>query len=293
MTTQPPSMQPGAEAVPTCYRHPERETYVRCQRCDRPICPDCMRDAAVGFQCVECVRDGNKGVRQAKAVFGGAAVSVPRVTWTLLIINVVAYFGEIVLGGDFVSEFNTSPGAIEQGEWWRLLTGAFLHLRPTGTFAITHILFNMWALWAIGPELERRLGHVRFAALYLLSALGGSVAVFLFSIYPSVGASGAIYGLFGALFVVSRRLGYDARGVVWLIGINVVLTFLIPGISWQGHLGGLVVGVLVSAVFAYAPEKNRNTIQLAGALVILAVLVAAVVLGDPYALIAEIERRFG
>ncbi|GAA0970513.1 rhomboid family intramembrane serine protease [Acrocarpospora macrocephala] len=293
MTTQPPSMQPGAEAVPTCYRHPERETYVRCQRCDRPICPDCMRDAAVGFQCVECVRDGNKGVRQAKAVFGGAAVSVPRVTWTLLIINVVAYFGEIVLGGDFVSEFNTSPGDIEQGEWWRLLTGAFLHLRPTGTFAITHILFNMWALWAIGPELERRLGHVRFAALYLLSALGGSVAVFLFSIYPSVGASGAIYGLFGALFVVSRRLGYDARGVVWLIGINVVLTFLIPGISWQGHLGGLVVGVLVSAVFAYAPEKNRNTIQLAGALVILAVLVAAVVLGDPYALIAEIERRFG
>ncbi|GAA1018554.1 rhomboid family intramembrane serine protease [Acrocarpospora pleiomorpha] len=293
MTTQPPSMQPGAVPVPTCYRHPERETYVRCQRCDRPICPDCMRDAAVGFQCVECVRDGNKDVRQAKAVFGGAAVSVPRVTWTLLAINVVAYFGEIVLGGDFVSEFNTAPGAIEQGEWWRLLTGAFLHLRPTGTFAITHILFNMWALWAIGPELERRLGHVRFAALYLLSALGGSVAVFLFSIYPSVGASGAIYGLFGALFVVSRRLGYDARGVVWLIGINVVLTFLIPGISWQGHLGGLVIGVLVSAVFAYAPEKNRNTIQLAGALVILAILVAAVVLGDPYALIAEIERRIG
>jgi membrane associated rhomboid family serine protease len=293
MTTQPPSMQPGAEAVPTCYRHPERETYVRCQRCDRPICPDCMRDAAVGFQCVECVRDGNRNVRQAKAQFGGAAVSVPRVTWTLLAINVLAYFGEVALGNSFVAAYNTSPGAIEQGEWWRLFTGAFLHMPPNGPFAITHILFNMWALWAIGPELERRLGHLRFAALYLLSALGGSVAVFLFSVYPSVGASGAIYGLFGALFVVSRRLGYDARGVLWLIGINVVLTFTIAGISWQGHLGGLVVGCLVSAVFAYAPEKNRTAIQFAGAAVILAVLALAVLLGDPYALIAEIERRFG
>ncbi|GIH23348.1 rhomboid family intramembrane serine protease [Acrocarpospora phusangensis] len=293
MTTQPPSMQPGAEAVPTCYRHPERETYVRCQRCDRPICPDCMRDAAVGFQCVECVREGNKTVRQAKALFGGGAVSVPRVTWTLLVVNVVAYFGEIVLGNPFVAAYNTSPGDIENGEWWRLITGAFLHMPPRGAFAITHILFNMWALWAIGPELERRLGHLRFAALYLLSALGGSVAVFLFSVYPSVGASGAIYGLFGALFVVSRRLGYDARGVIWLIGINVVLTFTIAGISWQGHLGGLVVGTLVAAIFAYAPERNRTVIQLAGAAAVLVALVLTVVLGDPYALIAEIQRGFG
>ncbi|GAA0395263.1 rhomboid family intramembrane serine protease [Acrocarpospora corrugata] len=293
MTIHPPSMQPGAEAVPSCYRHPERETYVRCQRCERPICPDCMRDAAVGFQCVECVRDGNKGVRQAKSLFGGGAVTVPRVTWTLLVINVVAYFGEIVLGGAFVSRFNTAPGAIEMGEWWRLITGAFLHLRPTGAFAITHILFNMWALYAIGPELERRLGHLRFAALYLLSALGGSVAVFLFSVYPSVGASGAIYGLFGALFVVSRRLGYDARGVLWLIGINVVLTFAIPGISWQGHLGGLVIGVLVSAIFAYAPEQNRSAIQLVGAVAVLAALVLTVLLADPYALIAELQRLNG
>ncbi|WP_214108120.1 rhomboid family intramembrane serine protease [Acrocarpospora catenulata] len=293
MTTQQPPTQPGAGAVPTCYRHPDRETYVRCQRCDRPICPDCMREAAVGFQCVECVREGNRDVRQAKAVFGGGAVTVPRVTWTLLVINVLAYFAEFALGNSFVNQFNTSPGHVAQGEWYRLITGAFLHLPPTSTFAITHILFNMWALYAIGPELERRLGHLRFLALYLLSALGGSVAVFLASVYPAVGASGAIYGLFAALFVVSRRLGYDARGVLWLIGINVVLTFVVAGISWQGHLGGLLVGGLVALVFAYAPERNRTAVQLGGTLVILLVLVATLALGEPYALIAEVQRRYG
>ncbi|WP_218009071.1 rhomboid family intramembrane serine protease [Herbidospora cretacea] len=293
MTTQPPPIEPGSAAVPTCYRHPERETYVRCQRCDKPICPDCMQNASVGFQCVECVREGNKGVRQARAQFGGGHVTVPRVTWTLLVINVLAYFAEFVFKDEFVNLLDTSPGHIYDGEYWRLISGAFLHLQPTSAFSITHILFNMWALYAIGPELERRLGHLRFATLYLVAALGGSVAVYLFSIYPSVGASGAIYGLFGALFVMARRLGYDARGVVWLIGINVVLTFVIPGISWQGHLGGLVVGALVAAVFAYAPERNRNIIQWGGVAAVVLVLALTVYFGEPYALIAELERRYG
>ncbi|MBX6385093.1 MAG: rhomboid family intramembrane serine protease [Microbispora sp.] len=279
MTSQPPSPpQPGAQAVPTCYRHPDRETYVRCQRCERPICPDCMNEAAVGHQCPECVRDGNREVRQARAAFGGAAVTTPRVTWTLLILNVLAYAAEVVRPDEVVQRFAMWSVGVHLGEWWRLITSAFLHAPPPSFW---HILFNMWALYALGPELERRLGSGRFAALYLLSALGGSVAIYLFGT-SAVGASGAIYGLFGALFVIARRLGYDARGALWLIGINVVLTFVVPGISWQGHLGGLVVGTIVAAGFAYAPQRNRALVQAGVAAVVLLALVLVVTTLPPY-----------
>ncbi|GIH75243.1 rhomboid family intramembrane serine protease [Planobispora longispora] len=283
MTSQPPG-EPGTQAVPTCYRHPDREAHVRCQRCERPICPDCMRDASVGFQCPECVAEGNKSVRQARSVFGGGAVAAPRVTWALLIVNVLAYFVETIATQQVVSRFAMEAGFVAyRHEWWRLITGAFLHSPlSSGGFALTHILFNMWALYAIGPELERRLGSARFLALYLLSALGGSVAVYLLSAAPVVGASGAIYGLFGALFVVGRRLGYDVRGVIWLIGLNVVITFTIPGISWQGHLGGLVIGAVVSAILVYAPARNRNAVQWAGCAAVLLVLIAMVLLLPPF-----------
>ncbi|MER6948357.1 rhomboid family intramembrane serine protease [Nonomuraea sp. NPDC000554] len=288
MTSLPPSPPPQpeqpAEAVPTCYRHPGRETWVRCQRCERPICPDCMRDAAVGFQCPECVAEGNKGVRQAQAPFGGLAVATPIVTWVLLAVNVLAYGVELLAPEYVLSHFAMWADGVYFGQWWRLITGAFLHLPLTaGGFALTHILFNMWALYAIGPALESRLGHLRFLALYLLSALGGSVAVYIFGA-TAVGASGAIYGLFGALFVVSRRLGFDARGVLWLIGINVMLTFVVSGISWQGHLGGLVTGTAVAAAFAYAPAKQRNVTQLVAWVAILAVLVLIVLLVQPMGL---------
>jgi membrane associated rhomboid family serine protease len=285
MTSQPPPpppseqppVQPGAEAVPTCYRHPDRETYVRCQRCDRPICPDCMREAAVGHQCVECVREGNQSVRQAQAPLGGAAVAKPRVTWALLIANVLVFGLQSISAGQVVNDFAVSAQHIYVGEWWRLITGAFLH---SGVF---HIAFNMWALYVIGPELERRLGSVRFAMLYLLSAIGGSVAIYLFG-NVAVGASGAIYGLFGALFVVAKRLGYDARGVLWLIGINIVMTFVLPGISWQGHLGGLVTGTLVAVAFAYAPAKNRTAVQFGAAAAVLVALVLLVTQLPPLAI---------
>ncbi|MEU7001500.1 rhomboid family intramembrane serine protease [Nonomuraea sp. NPDC046570] len=294
MTSQPPipPSQPDqpAEAVPTCYRHPGRETWVRCQRCERPICPDCMRDAAVGFQCPECVAEGNKSVRQARTTFGGAVVAAPRVTWVLLAVNVLAYVAELLNPQSVISRFSTNSYLIAyEGEWYRLITGAFLHAPPPSFW---HILFNMWALYAIGPELERRLGHTRFAALYLLSALGGSVAVYLFGL-AAVGASGAIYGLFGALFVVSKRLGYDPRGVLWLIGLNVLITFVVPSISWQGHVGGLITGGVLAAAFAYAPEKNRNTVQLGAALAVLALLVLAVAVLPPFAVLAEIANPTG
>ncbi|MER5420721.1 rhomboid family intramembrane serine protease [Streptosporangium roseum] len=283
MTTQPPS-EPDTTAVPTCYRHPGRETYVRCQRCERPICPDCMRDASVGFQCPECVAQGNKTVRQAQSTFGGRAVTTPRVTWALLIVNILAYAVETLSPAWVLNYFSMSSGDVAyRGEWWRLISGAFLHMPlSSGSFALTHILFNMWALYAIGPELERRLGSLRFLALYLLSALGGSVAIYLFGTV-AVGASGAIYGMFGALFVVSKKLGYDARGVLWLIGINAAITFIIPNISWQGHLGGLITGAIVGGILAYAPPKSRNAVQWGGCVAVLVVLVAMVALLPPYA----------
>lgn len=276
MTSQPPlpPSQPEqpAETVPTCYRHPDRETWVRCQRCDRPICPDCMRDAAVGFQCPECVAEGNRGIRQAKSTFGGAVVRAPYVTWTILAANVLVFVAQY-----FVPDIQRLLGMnslfVALGdEYYRLITAAFVH---GGMF---HILFNSWALYVIGPYLERAFGHVRFVALYLVSALGGSV-LGLWMDNPrilTVGASGAIFGLFGAVFVVGRRLNLDVRGIAVLIAINLAITFIVPGISWTGHIGGLVTGAALSAALAYAPRENRAVWQgaaVAGFVVLLAVLV--------------------
>ncbi|WP_283139584.1 rhomboid family intramembrane serine protease [Rhizohabitans arisaemae] len=238
-----------------------------------------MREAAVGHQCVECVHQGSRTVRQARTTFGGKVTNRVFVTWTLLAVNVFAYVLEAANTVRVLNEFMMSAGHVAVGQWWRLITGAFLHSPPPSFW---HILFNMWALYVIGPELERRLGSVRFAALYMISALGGSVAIYLFGT-TAVGASGAIFGLFAALFVVGRKLGYDIRGVAVLIGINVVITFIVPGISWQGHLGGLVTGALVAAIFAYAPAKNRNVIQFAATFAVFIVLVLLVVVLPPFA----------
>ncbi|MGX9788896.1 rhomboid family intramembrane serine protease [Mycobacterium sp. MMS18-G62] len=255
--------------TPACYRHPDRATYVRCTRCNRYICPECMRDAAVGHQCAECVNEGAKTVRQPSAAFGGQQRSVPLVTYALIAISVAMFVlqtastdiqGELVLW---------SPG-VAQGDLYRLLSSAFLH------YGITHLLFNMWALYVVGPPLEMWLGRLRFTALYVLSALGGSVLVYLLSSLTAstAGASGAVFGLFGASFVVGKRLNLDVRWVVGLIAINLAFTFVIPlissqNISWQGHIGGLVTGAVVAAAYAYAPRKRRNLIQAAVTVAIL------------------------
>ncbi|MDA0636805.1 rhomboid family intramembrane serine protease [Nonomuraea sp. MCN248] len=273
MTSQPPVQpQQPAEAVPTCYRHPDRETWVRCQRCDRPICPDCMRDAAVGFQCPECVAEGNRGIRQAKSTFGGSVVRTPYVTWTILALNLAVFAVQFVEPA-IQSYLGMNSVMVALGdEYYRLITAAFVH---GGMF---HILFNSWALYVIGPYLERAFGHARFIALYLVSALGGSV-LGLWMDDPrvlTVGASGAIFGLFGAVFVVGRRLNLDVRGIAVLIAINLGITFIVPGISWTGHIGGLVTGAALAAALAYAPRDNRTVWQvaaIAGFVVLLAVLV--------------------
>ncbi|MFF5208585.1 rhomboid family intramembrane serine protease [Streptosporangium sp. NPDC000396] len=275
MTTQPPS-EPDTAAVPTCYRHPGRETYVRCQRCERPICPDCMRDASVGFQCPECVAEGNRTVRQAQATFGGKVVAKPYVTWTLLGLNVVMFLAQLATDGRLTHDLVMwSPGIVIDSEYYRLLTSAFLHRD------YVHIGLNMWALFMVGPYLEQAFSHVRFLALYLLSALGGSVLSYWVDPLntASLGASGAIFGLFGAFFVVSRRLNLDVRPILVLLAINLVITF-IPGlrISWTGHVGGLVVGLVVATILAYSPKAGRALFQgvlLTGVLAILVGLVIA------------------
>lgn len=243
--------------APTCYRHPDRATYVRCTRCNRYICPECMRDAAVGHQCAECVGEGVRSVRQARTQFGGVPANTPLVTYVLIGINVVMFALQMAVPG-LQRELVLNSPAVADGEAYRLLTSAFLHYGPM------HIVFNMWALYVIGPPLEAALGRLRFATLYFMSALGGSVVVYLLSSLgaQTAGASGAVFGLFGATFVVGKKLNMDTRWVIGLIAINLVITFVVPNISWQGHLGGLVTGAVIAAAYAYAPRKNRTAVQI-------------------------------
>ncbi|WP_354670826.1 rhomboid family intramembrane serine protease [Actinomadura sp. DC4] len=245
-----------------------------------------MRDASVGHQCPECVRDGNRSVREARTVFGGRVATRPVVTFTLIALNIVAYVAELA-SPKFVDDFEmlgqlktqfgqVIPGyGVAEGEWYRLITAAFLHVPLSqGTFGLTHILFNMWALWVLGPQLEQVLGRLRYTVLYVLSALGGNVLLFLVDPgQPALGASGAIFGLFAAFFVVGRRLGTDTRGIAFLIVINLMFTFTFSGISWEGHVGGLVTGAILAAAFAYAPRNRQQAVQVGASAIVAAVLV--------------------
>ncbi len=281
----------GSPEVPACYRHPGRETYVSCVRCGRYACPDCMRSASVGQQCVDCVGEGARSTRQARTVLGGRPAASAVVTWTLVAVNVVI-FGvtwvrpSIVINLEMLGSASYSYGGaahgVAAGEWYRLITSAFLApATGLGGLGFMDILFNMWALVFVGPALEGLLGRTRFLAVYLLSAVGGGVMYYFIAPAndPAVGASGAIFGLFGALFVVSRRLRKDTRGIVVLIAINLALSlFLHNIIAWQDHIGGLLTGALLTAAYAYAPRKNRTLIQVLATVAVVALIVVAVVI---------------
>jgi membrane associated rhomboid family serine protease len=264
---------------------------VSCVRCGRHACPDCLRSAAVGQQCVDCVKEGNRDYRAPVGRFGGRVSDQPVVTYTLVALCVLAYIAEIVygktvnygemVGGAFDGQIHAFVG-VAVGDWYRLLTSAFLHETPGSGIGITHIVFNMWALIVVGPSLERVLGRVRFIAVYLVSALAGSVLLYILAApnEPAVGASGAIFGLFGAWFVLARKLQMDSRQVVLLIVLNLVITFVVPHIAWQDHVGGLIAGSLLTAAFVYAPKANRTLIQLGATVAMLALLVVGVILRD-------------
>ncbi|MGJ7909163.1 rhomboid family intramembrane serine protease [Actinopolyspora sp. H202] len=266
------------QAMPTCPRHPDRPTGLSCTRCGRPACPECLRDASVGQHCVDCVKQGQRGVRQPVTVAGARLGSKPVLVPALIAVNVLLYVLTVAQAGS-VSGNNTAPlfqtwalvpVQVATGQWWRVFTSAFLH------FGLIHLLINMIALWIVGREMELLLGRVRFAAVYLLSLLGGSMFVFLFSsaFTQAAGASTALYGLFGGVAVAAWRLKLNMRPILLVIGINVVLTVSIPGISLFGHLGGLVLGAAATAALLYAPAARRNlwqTVALTGLFLVIVV----------------------
>jgi membrane associated rhomboid family serine protease len=307
-----PSDGPPATGVPTCYRHPGREAHIRCQRCDRTICPDCMNTAAVGFQCPECVREGSKGSRQNAALYGGERSADPRLTTFVLIgINAVVWLLITATGGarsrlaDLFALAPTgtcasasSPGqyypgvpneavcdsitradgvwhlGVADGAWWQLVTTAFTHIE------IWHVAMNMLALYFFGPVLEQIVGRARFLGIFAVSTLASSVMVLWFSSEQgsTVGASGAIFGLLGALLVVARKARLNSQALLQNLGLGVVITVVgWQSISWQGHLGGLIGGAVAAAVVAYAPKAHRSAVQWTGLGVALAVLVVLAV----------------
>lgn len=288
------------QAIPVCYRHPGRETYIRCQRCNRPICPDCMNEASVGFQCPECVREGRQTQPAARTAFGGSqAGRRGLVTKTLIGLNVIMYVVIVAAGGLRSAIGNGSSliagGAtrldvqlgviglysdgghlhgVAAGEYYRLITAMFVH------FGLLHIATNMWALWILGRYVEYALGPVRFVALYFICGVGGNVAVYLFQPNTlSAGASTAIFGLFGTMFFLNRKLGLSNSGVIVLLVINLGLTFFVPNISIAGHIGGLVTGALAGLGLAYAPRHSRTGVQAAVLGGLAAVLVVLTALG--------------
>jgi len=280
-------------APPVCYRHPGRPTYVSCVRCGRPACPDCLRPAAVGHQCLDCIRSGNKDSRVARGRFGGRPTTDAKVTWTLVALNIACYIAELAYPnfvGDGLLVGRFGPYGIADGQWYRLITSAFLHQQLGSGLGILHIAFNMWALIIVGPPLERVLGRLRFLAVYLVSALGGSALYYLIAPAQAeaLGASGAIFGLFGAYFVMARRLRVDSRQILFLIVLNLVIGFVVPNIGWQAHVGGLIAGAALAAAYAYAPRQNRTLIQLAATAGIVALIIVGVVARD-YQLVGAVR----
>ncbi|MEU9299023.1 rhomboid family intramembrane serine protease [Streptomyces sp. NPDC048269] len=281
------------DRLPGCYRHPDRDTGISCTRCERPICPECMISASVGFQCPECVREGSGTGHRTTAnaprnIAGGVVAADPHlVTKSLIGINAAVFLAGLVapavvvqleLIGRYVEFFGSPVEGVSTGQYHRLLTSVFLHVEWW------HIIGNMIGLWVIGGPLEAALGRSRYLAVYLLSGLGGSALVYLLTEpnTPTLGASGAVFGLLGATVVLARRLRYEMRPVIIMVVLMLVLTFVPIGgsltVSWQAHVGGLVTGALVGlGLLRPAAGRNRTLIQW-GTCVVVFLLVAAVIL---------------
>lgn len=269
-------MQPGppppAPPAPTCYRHPGRVAGSVCRRCNRPICPECMVEAPVGWQCAQCVQSDSRRApvtqwRPRRGRLG--ATRVTPMVGALIAVNVMVYLWEQASGAGFyvthsgvpipcanvaTCRFAMWPSAVHQGQWYRLLTAPFLHAN------FTHILFNMLTLLIVGSPVEAELGKLRFLVVYFVSALGGSVASYLLS--PSnqlgVGASGAIFGLMGAYFVLARRRGWELGTIGGLIVVNLVIGFASTEIDWRAHLGGLISGAVVTLGMVQSMDLRRR-----------------------------------
>jgi membrane associated rhomboid family serine protease len=262
-----------------CYRHPNRASFVLCQRCGRTICADCQTQAPVGVHCPECVKEARQNAPRGtpalvRAARAAQSSSTPVVTYSLIGINLIVYIIQWLSGDAVFEQFAYWP-PLTATEPWRMVTTMFLHSQQF----IPHVLLNMYSLFVIGPILEQTLGRGRFLALYLIAGFGGSVGVLLLA--PNsivVGASGAIFGLLGALFVIQRRLGGNTTQLLIVIGINLVIGFVIPGLAWQAHLGGLLVGAGIGAIYVRTRRIQLRSLQVALVAAVAAVLVAVSVL---------------
>jgi len=258
-----------------CYRHPDRVSYVLCQRCGRTICGECQTQGAVGVTCPECMREQRQQAPRVRSrVLTRASSGAPVVTYTLIGITVAVFVLQLIPGLGITNRLYFTPLAMSEiaFEPWRMITTMFVH----STGLIFHVLLNMYTLWILGQLLEGLLGRGRFLALYFISGFAGSVGVIWLS-NPNtavVGASGAIFGLMGAFLVIQRRLGGQATQLLILVGINLVIGF-VPGfnIAWQAHLGGLVGGALVGLIFVETRDRSRRGLQIGLLVALSAVLV--------------------
>ena len=263
-----------------CYRHPDRQSFIICQRCGRTVCSECQTQAAVGVHCPECVREArqsaprtSRGTRTRIKRSMRSSSGVPVVTYTLIGLNIAVFALDFVTGGSLYG-WLAYRGDFTGSQPWRMLTSTFMHA------SVLHLLFNMFSLFIFGPIIEHAVGRVRFAALYLLAAFGGSVAVLLLAPTAAVvGASGAIFGLLGAFFIIQRRLGGNNTQLLVLIGLNVAFGFIVPNVAWQAHLGGLVVGAAVAAVYMATRHRSKKAVQIASVIGIAVALIAITVVG--------------
>lgn len=276
----------GPSGAPTCPRHPDRVSRLACQRCGRPTCASCQRPAPVGFHCVDCVAEAARTTPTHRSGLGGVATQArPAVTLTLVGLCVAVYLLQLTTPvATDLGYFSPVAGRVEP---WRFLTAAFLH-DPS---QLMHILFNMLCLWQMGQWLEPLLGRARFAALYLLSGIGGSVMFLLLAAPPTggipqsptawtqgtLGASGAVFGLFGAAVVLLRHLRRPLGVMLGLLAVNAALPLFVPNIAWQAHLGGFVTGAALAGVLIATRTRPRRRLQWPGFVLVAAVLVGSAV----------------
>ena len=262
-----------------CYRHPDRQSFIICQRCGRTICAECQTQAAVGVHCPECVREARESAPRTSGRATRTRIKrsmrpssgVPVVTYTLIALNVIVFALDFVTGGSLYP-WLAYRGDFTETQPWRMLTSTFMHA------SVLHLLFNMFSLFIFGRLIEQAIGRVRYAVLYLLAAFGGSVAVLLLAPTSAVvGASGAIFGLLGAFFIIQRRLGGNNTQLLVLIGLNVAFGFIVPNVAWQAHLGGLVVGAAVAAVYMATRHRSKRAVQVASVIAIGVALVVVTI----------------
>lgn len=248
MTEAPRYGATGSGEAPVCPRHPDRVSYVRCQRCNRPVCPECQRPAAVGVVCVDCARQASGKQPRVKRT----TASTPVVTYTIIAICVVAYIGQLV-SSSFENRMVFYAPLIPE-EMWRLLTSGFMH--DSSDVISIHLVMNMLSLWFLGRALEPHLGRWRFASVFLLGVIGGNAAMGLLNwSSPALGASGGVFALGGALLIALRRDRSNLISMAVILGINFVYGFTRSGIAWEAHLGGLIVGVLLGLIYEIGHRK--------------------------------------